>query len=85
MQTYDKRQEIHVHPVKGSFHFIMLTKPVHFWLFREPDTRNWKSLDTRVPVKIFEKHINTPKMYKITNMNTSFSCFIRVIINVDLL
>ena len=51
-------------------------KTVNFGLFREPDSRNWKSPDTRVPVNNFVKTHNYSRMYKITNMNTSFSCFI---------
>ena len=53
--------------------------------FGEADTQNWKSLDTRVPVIIFVKIHKYSRMYKIFNMNTSFSSFIRVTINVDLL
>ena len=59
-------------------------KAVHFRRFQEPGTRNWKSSDTWVPVNNFVKTHKYSRMYKITNMNTSFS-FIRVIINVDLL
>ena len=39
----------------------------------------------RLPVNNFVKTHKYSRMHKITNMNTSFSCFIRVIINVDLL
>ena len=38
----------------------------------------WKSSDTRIPVNNFVKTRKYSWMYKITNMNTSFSCFIRV-------
>ena len=61
--------------------FLKCFKAVRFRFFREPDNRNWKSSDIRVPVNNFVKHINTPECIKITN--TSFSCFIRVIINMD--
>ena len=43
---------------------------MRFRLLREPVTRNRKSLDTR---KQFCKNTYS-RMYKITNMNTSFSC-----------
>ena len=39
-------------------------KDVRLRLFREPDTLNWKSLDTRVPVNNLVKYINTPECIK---------------------
>ena len=64
-------------------HYYPCLRSVRFWLFREPDTRNWKSSDTWSPVNNFVKTHKYSWMYKITNMNTRFSCFIGVIINVD--
>ena len=42
------------------------SKAVRFRLFPEPDTRNWKSLDTRVPVNNFVKthKYSTPECIK---------------------
>ena len=54
-------------------------------IFLEPDTQIWKSLDTWVPVNNFVKKHKYTRMYKIKNMNITFSCFIKVIINVDFL
>ena len=61
---------------------FLLRLCLRFRLFWEPDTQNWQSSATRVTVNNF---VRTPKCIKITNMNTSFSCFIRARINVDLL
>ena len=59
------------------FHYLQLCV---FFGKQIPEIENLWIPDTR---KQFCKNTNTSKMYKITNMNTRFSCFIRVIINVD--
>ena len=58
-------------------YFFMITS-TSFRLFREPDF-------SKLEIFGYPGSRKYSRMYKITNMNTIFSCFIRVVINVDLL